>query len=163
MGRGRTNTRATVLVGSRADSAAQPRGFKSATPIDMIGIVLLVMERVPTGRETREKRLFFPVGTDRPALRRPAALDHPSPVPGIGPAGLNPAFLGARYIDRECPSPSAYLSCDLRSLCACRLPPGRERTIYACNSTQAGRKPGRFRAAQPMIIISTVGPGIMVS
>ena len=47
------------------------------------------MERVPKGRETREERLFFPVGTDRPARRRPAALDHPvSPVPGIGPAGL---------------------------------------------------------------------------
>jgi hypothetical protein len=56
--------------------------------------VLPVMERVPKGRETREERLFFPVGTDRPARahRRPAVLDLPvSPVPGIGPAGLEPS------------------------------------------------------------------------
>ena len=47
------------------------------------------MERVPKGRETREERLFFPVGRDRLARRRPAELDHPvSPVPGIEPAGL---------------------------------------------------------------------------
>jgi hypothetical protein len=41
--------------------------------------------RGPGGRE----RVFFPVGTDRLARRRPAALDRPvSPVPCIGPARL---------------------------------------------------------------------------
>ncbi len=53
----------------------------------MICIVLPVMERVQKGQETREVRLFFPVGTDLPARRRPAALDLPvSPVSVIGPA-----------------------------------------------------------------------------
>ncbi len=36
------------------------------------------MKRVPKGRETREELLIFPVGTDRPARRRPtAALELP--------------------------------------------------------------------------------------
>ena len=36
---------------------------------------------------TREERCSFPVGTDRPARRRPAALDRPvTPVPFAGPA-----------------------------------------------------------------------------
>jgi hypothetical protein len=81
------------------------------------------MERVPKGRETREESLFFPVGTDRLARGRPAALDHPgpvSPVPGIGPAGLLQLVESSvPRRNRERPSPSAYLSCDLRSLCAC--------------------------------------------
>ncbi len=39
----------------------------------MICIVLPVVERVPRERETREERLFFPVGTDWPARRRPTS------------------------------------------------------------------------------------------
>ena len=80
-------------------------------------IVLPVMERVPKGRETREERVFFPVGTDRPARRRPAALDHPvSPVPGIGPAGLESSvprpvyklYTAPAASGRKSSSPSAY-------------------------------------------------------
>ena len=52
------------------------------------------MERGPKDRVTREERCSFPVGTDRPARRRPAALDRPvTPVPCYGPASRrNSAF-----------------------------------------------------------------------
>jgi hypothetical protein len=56
--------------------------------------VLPAMERGPKDRVTREERCSFPVGTDRPARRRPAALDRPvTPVPCYGPASRrNSAF-----------------------------------------------------------------------
>jgi hypothetical protein len=47
------------------------------------------VDQVPKGREAREERVFFLVGTDWPARQGQAALDHlVSPVSGIGPAGL---------------------------------------------------------------------------
>jgi hypothetical protein len=92
----------------------------------MICIVLPVMELVPKGQETREECLFFPVGlgTDLPARRWLAALDLPvSPISVIGPAlaGINP----------ERSSPSAYLSDDMRSLCALQIHPAQRVRAHA--------------------------------
>jgi hypothetical protein len=48
----------------------------------VILLVVPVMERGPKHRATRKERSSFPVGTDRPARRRPAAPDRPvAPVP----------------------------------------------------------------------------------
>ena len=47
--------------------------------------VLPVMERGPNGPRDSGRTVFFPVGADRPARRRPATLDLPilsRPFPG---------------------------------------------------------------------------------